>query len=427
MCIRDSNITYTAPLPEIPPEFLAAQQAQQAQQIPSPQTPPTQLSPGQLPPGQLPPGQTLPQLPAFNPLQESLEVAEELDEFVLQSPQVENVFTIVGTRQGEPNRGTIYVRLRDDRTLSTGDVQDQLREELPEIPGVTTSVEDIRFVDTGGEQPVQVRIVGNDLALLHETAQEIRARLAEIPGFEDVRATQILDDDDTVTVITRSDGERVAAISANLGQGFTIGQVGDRATQEVNAILPPGISLELGGDSAQVNEILQSFRSTLTLSLICILLVLLFLFRSLVDTLVIFLSLPLAIVGAMLGLLLVQSDFGMISLIGIIFLLGLTNKNAILIVDYIKQLRKTGMSRRQAILEAVPTRLRPILMTTASTILGMLPLALGVRAGVELRAPMAVAIIGGLITSTLLSLLVVPVVYDLLDDVRSRVMKREKA
>jgi multidrug efflux pump subunit AcrB len=394
------NIIYTAPQPEIPPELLATQQ------VPPP-LPPRQASP-----------------PVFDPLAESLEVAEELDEFVLASPDVETVFTVVGTRQGETNRGTIYVRLRDDRTRSTAEVQAQLREELPEIPGVVTSVEDIQFVDTGGGQPVQVRIVGEDLEQLDQTAQAIQARLSEISGFEDVSATQIRNEDGTVVAITRSEGARIATISANLGQGFTIGQAGDRATQEVNAILPPGISLELGGDSAQVGEVLEGFRSALTLSLICILLVLLVLFRSVVDTLVIFLSLPLAIVGAMLGLLLVQSDFGMISLIGIIFLLGLTNKNAILIVDYIKQLRKSGMDRRQAILEAVPTRLRPILMTTASTIFGMLPLALGVRAGVELRAPMAVAIIGGLITSTLLSLLVVPVVYDLLDDVRSRVLKR---
>jgi multidrug efflux pump subunit AcrB len=110
----------------------------------------------------------------------------------------------------------------------------------------------------------------------------------------------------------------------------------------------------------------------------------------------------------------------MISLIGIIFLMGLINKNAILIVDYINQLRKSGLNRTEAILQAGPVRLRPILMTTASTILGMLPLALGLGAGAELRAPMAVAIIGGLITSTLLSLIVVPVVYALLDDLRHR-------
>jgi multidrug efflux pump subunit AcrB len=122
----------------------------------------------------------------------------------------------------------------------------------------------------------------------------------------------------------------------------------------------------------------------------------------------------------MLGLLIVQSDFGMISLIGIDFLLGLTNKNAILIVDYIKQLRRSGMSRRDAILEAGPVRLRPILMTTAATLLGMVPIAIGLGAGAELRAPMAVAIMGGLVTSTFLSLIVVPVIYDLLDGWRKK-------
>jgi multidrug efflux pump subunit AcrB len=118
----------------------------------------------------------------------------------------------------------------------------------------------------------------------------------------------------------------------------------------------------------------------------------------------------------MLGLLLTQSDFGMISLIGLIFLLGLIDKNAILLVDYIRQLRKSGLSRTEAILRTGQVRLRPILMTTASAILGMLPIAFGWGAGAELRQPMAVAIIGGLVTSTLLSLIVVPVVYTLIED-----------
>ena len=118
----------------------------------------------------------------------------------------------------------------------------------------------------------------------------------------------------------------------------------------------------------------------------------------------------------MLGLLITQSDFGMISLIGLIFLLGLLDKNAILLIDYANQLRKQGLNRHEAILETGVVRLRPILMTTASTILGMLPLALGLGAGAELRQPMAVAIMGGLITSSLLSLIVVPVLYTLVED-----------
>jgi multidrug efflux pump subunit AcrB len=125
----------------------------------------------------------------------------------------------------------------------------------------------------------------------------------------------------------------------------------------------------------------------------------------------------------MLSLLVTRSDFGIISVIGIIFLLGLTNKSGILLIDYINQLRDSGLSRSEAILKAGPVRLRPILMTTASTILGMLPIALGWGAGSELRSPMAIAIIGGLISSTLLSLIVVPVVYTLLDDWQPRKVK----
>lgn len=393
------NITYTAPLPV---EQLSRSGA--ASSVPAPNR------------GQIPP----------SPLEDSLKVARQLDSFVRQSPQVETVFTVVGSRQGEPNKGTIYVKLKRDRTVSTAQLQDQFRQQLPRISGVTTSVEDIQFVDTGGEKPVQIRIAGEDLQTLNQTAQKIAARLKKIPGFEDVTTTGDDNQGNEIWQIERSDGRRVASISANLGQGLPLGKATDRAVAEAKTVLPPGITLDLGGDSARVNEILNSFGTTLALSVLCIILVLFFLFRNWTDTLVIFLSLPLSIVGAMLGLLVTQSDFGMVSLIGIIFLLGLTNKNAILIVDYIKQLRSSGMSRQAAILEAGPVRLRPILMTTAATILGMLPLALGLGAGAELRAPMAVAIMGGLVTSTLLSLIVVPVIYTLLEDLQFSLFKRQR-
>jgi multidrug efflux pump subunit AcrB len=132
-------------------------------------------------------------------------------------------------------------------------------------------------------------------------------------------------------------------------------------------------------------------------------------------------------VGAMLALLITKSDFGMISLIGFVFLLGLANKNAILLVDYINQLRNAGIERTEAILDTGLVRLRPIMMTTASTILGMLPIALGFGAGSELRSPMAVAIAGGLVSSTILSLIVVPVVYSILDDWFPRFKQRGTA
>jgi multidrug efflux pump subunit AcrB len=174
------------------------------------------------------------------------------------------------------------------------------------------------------------------------------------------------------------------------------------------------------GSSADVVNIFRDFALTLALSVVAIIVVLLILFRSWVDPLVISVSLPLSIVGALFALWITRADFGLISLMGVIFLFGLVNKNAILLVDRIEKLRKLGFARGEAILEAGTQRLRPILMTTSATILGMLPIALGFGTGAELRAPMAVAIIGGLVTSTLLSLIVVPVVYTLVDDLRHR-------
>ncbi len=361
------------------------------------------------------PPATPPEGPAaaeFDPLQESLAVAAKLDAFVRQSPAVEAAFTIVGTRQGEAHKGSIHIQLKADRQISTADLQQQFRRTMPALAGVTTSVEDIPFVDSGGERPVQLRLVGDDVVALQQAGQALTQRLKSIPGLTDISSSTTRMDGSVPLEIQHHNGRRVALITANLGPNAAIGEVTDRAVEAAKATLPPGISLDLGGDSAQAEEIIGSFLKTLGLSLVCIFLVLYALFRSLLDTVVVIASLPLCIVGAMLGLLVTQADFGMVSMLGIIFLLGLTNKNAILIVDYIKQLRATGLPRREAILLAAPIRLRPILMTTAATVLGMLPLALGFGAGSELRIPMAIAIMGGLLTSTVLSLVVVPVVYD---------------
>ena len=128
------------------------------------------------------------------------------------------------------------------------------------------------------------------------------------------------------------------------------------------------------------------------------------------------LSLPLSIVG-MAGLLFLTGDtINIMSLIGLIMLMGLVTKNAILLVDYAKVLRRRGIERREAVIIAGRTRLRPIVMTTLAMIFGMMPLALGIGAGAEMRAPMARAVVGGLLTSTLLTLLVVPVMYTLMED-----------
>jgi HAE1 family hydrophobic/amphiphilic exporter-1 len=147
-------------------------------------------------------------------------------------------------------------------------------------------------------------------------------------------------------------------------------------------------------------------------------------FESYIDPFSIMFSLPLAIVGAILGLFLMGSDLSLVSMIGIILLMGLVTKNAILLIDFTKQARSRGVERNQALREAAVTRLRPIMMTTTAMILGMVPVAMSLGAGAEWRAPMAHAAIGGLITSTLLTLVVVPVIYTLFDDLTNRRKKQ---
>lgn len=394
------NITYTAPLPDIKQ---ASQQAQE--QLGSLFGTGGESSLGI----------------AANPLNDSLEIAKQLEAVVLKSPDVETVFTTVGSREGEPNKGTIYLKLKNDRKITTAQLQEQFRAALPKLPGVNTSVEDIQFVDTGGQKPLLVALQGNDLKALKQTALRVKERLEKIPGFVDVTVTGERDQGDTIIQIERLNSQRVVYIGANLGetesgQTLPLGDATDKLVAEAKPVLPPGITLALGGDSASLQEVAGSFGITLLLSAACIIGVLIWLFRNWVDPVVIGISLPLGIVGAMLSLLVTRSDFGMISLIGFVFLLGISNKNAIILVDYINQLRDEGFSLKDAILEAGPIRYRPIMMTTIATILGMLPIALGFGAGFELRSPMAVAIAGGLISSTILSLIVVPVLYAILEE-----------
>jgi multidrug efflux pump subunit AcrB len=277
-------------------------------------------------------------------------------------------------------------------------------------------VEDLPFVETGEDPSFKVALIGKDLKQLNNSAIAFKKEIQQLSGFEDVRVSG---EDGQLETINHLDGKRVIYINANLTQEQAIGDATDKARAIATNLLPSDVTLDFEGDSARAGKILGEFAVTLCLAVILMLITLYLPFGRWLEPMVIGSSLPLSIVGAMLALLITRSDFGMISLIGLIFLLGLLDKNGILLLDYANQLRQAGMNRTEAILETGVVRLRPIVMTTFSTILGMLPIALGLGAGAELRQPMAVGIIGGLITSSLLSLIVVPVLYTLLEDLRN--------
>ena len=219
------------------------------------------------------------------------------------------------------------------------------------------------------------------------------------------------------TKIDRKNRQRVVYVTANLAKGANLGNVDQAINQSLKDASPVvGTTIATGGLGKIMEESFRYMFSALLLAIVLVYMLMGALFESFLTPLVIMFSLPQAMVGALLALLLTGNIMSIIGMIGIIMLMGLVTKNAILLIDYTNTLRARGKNRHDALLEAGPTRLRPILMTTLAMIGGMTPTALALNQGAEMRAPMAIAVIGGLIMSTLLTLIVIPVVYTIVDD-----------
>ena len=215
--------------------------------------------------------------------------------------------------------------------------------------------------------------------------------------------------------IRRVAQERVAIITANLA----FGDLGAAAV-EAGAIvsrtpMPEGVTAMVSGQSEEMQESFNSMQFALILAVFLVYLVMASQFESLIHPFVILFTIPLALVGAVLALFLTGTTVNIVALIGVIMLAGIVVNNAIVLVDLINQLRAQGTERFEAIMEAGTARLRPILMTSLTTTLGLLPMAMGFGEGSEIRTPMAITVIGGLAVSTLLTLVVIPVVYSLMD------------
>ncbi len=226
--------------------------------------------------------------------------------------------------------------------------------------------------------------------------------------------------------ITRIDRQRYAAV-VGVPQGRSMGEIQIDVEKAMKGFqMPSGYRWDWGTDQKRRAEEFGGMWLAVVLAIGLIYMLLAAQFESYVHPLTILLSVPLAGSGVLLGLFLTGRSFGLTAFIGLLMLVGIVVKNGILLVDYTNTLRKRGIERHEAILTAGPTRLRPILMTASAAMLGMLPLAMGIGEGSEIQAPMATAVIGGLMTSTVLTLFVVPVVYSLLDDAVNRFAARKQ-
>ena len=238
-----------------------------------------------------------------------------------------------------------------------------------------------------------------------ENGEKSEIPLSQVAAFEEM---------ESLTSISRDGQERYVTVSAKIADGYNVGLVGNAVDQALEGFgLPEGYSIAMTGENETINEAMEQLLLMLALAVAFIYLIMVAQFQSLKAPFIILFTIPLALTGGFLALFLTNSEISVIAMIGFIMLVGIIVNNGIVMVEYINQLRKEGMDKREAIVEAGMTRLRPILMTAMTTILAMSTTAFGNDMGSDMSRPMAVVTIGGMIYGTVMTLVVVPCIYDL--------------
>jgi hydrophobe/amphiphile efflux-1 (HAE1) family protein len=348
------------------------------------------------------------------------EMTRVMNEFRDKVLQIRGITDVeLSLKEGTP---ALSVRLKPELAAEYGLTHAQLGSTLRAMVGGENSgywlAPDGQNYEVITQLPRASRAVIDDIANLNITTGRLLADGS--PEVIPLRSVATIERTFNPENIRRQDLQRRIALWANV-QGRPSGDAGKEVKELVrNHPLPPGLRLVVGGQVEEQQEVNSAIFGALILAVVFIYLVLASQFGSFLQPVAIMASLPLSIVGVMLALLLTGTTLNIFSMIGIVFLMGLVTKNAILLVDFANKGQRDGLSRSDALLAAGQVRLRPIMMTTAAMIVGMLPLALGLGEGSEQQAPMGRAIIGGVVTSTLLTLVVVPVIYSYLDALEQR-------
>lgn len=276
---------------------------------------------------------------------------------------------------------------------------------------------DIYVLDGAAETMTREDVRNMTLNVTGQDGARQEVKLADIASFEDASGLQ---------AISRINQNRTMSVSAEIKDGDNIGLVSDRVTKELDKYkAPEGYEIEMAGEDETINEAMVEVLKMLALALVFMYLIMVAQFQSLKSPFIIMFTVPLAFTGGFLGLWITGSAVSVISMVGFVMLSGIIVNNGIVFVDYTNQLIQEGMAQREALAEAGRTRLRPIIMTALTTILGLSTMAIGVGMGADMARPMAVVTIGGLLYGTLLTLFVVPCIYDLLHRKGFRKKKKE--
>ncbi|HEX6938280.1 MAG TPA: efflux RND transporter permease subunit [Longimicrobiales bacterium] len=349
-------------------------------------------------------------------LDAALAYAQQVERRLLEEPPLTNVR--LGMELGQPE---IQVEIDRDRAAAFGIEPRRVAETIEKL---MLGVKATDLVDFDRKIPVIVRLPESERRSL-ETLDVLT--IDGVPLRELIRTREALGP----VEIRRLEQSRLIPVYADVVGGDL--DAGIRAAQAAVASVPVprGLRVEIGGENEEMRRSFRDLSFAFGLAVLLIYMILAAEFESLIHPFTILLSIPLALVGAVFALWVAGSGLNSMSLIGIIILVGIVDNNAIVVIDFINHLRREGVAVREAILEAGRARLRPIIMTTLTTLLGVLPMAIGLGRGADLREPLAVSIFGGLFTATALTLIVIPVAYDLVDEagrrLRGRVARRARA
>ena len=281
---------------------------------------------------------------------------------------------------------------------------------------------DTKFREDGSEYDINVRYRKTD----RETIDQVPDVIIVNKDGKPIYAKDVADivDGFAPNKIERESRLRKITVSSNVGKGYSLGNLQTKCDEEIAKIkLPVGVTISTTGSSEDMAENFSYMLTSLSIALFLTYFLMCALFESLLTPFVIFFTIPQAMVGALLALFITGTQLNMISMIGMIMLIGLVTKNAILMCDYTNTCRQRGLTKHEALVNAGCARLRPIMMTTIAMIGGMMPMAISQAPGSELRSGMAIAVIGGLCISMFLTLLVIPVVYDIVDTIWKWVLK----
>lgn len=459
-------------------------------------------------------------LPTGAELEETGEVVMELENLLYEIPEIDYVFSRVGSGGQFEGMGasgsdmasmTLMLIDLSERDRSTSQVADEVRKLAKDIPGAEFSISAASMMMGSGMGGggISISIRGNDMDILEKISIDVKDMMLKVEGTREVttsieegvpevhvnidknrasqygltsygiatgvsstlsgkRATTFKFEGEEINVVIKGDdiyGESIhnlglMQISTPTGATVPLSQVADievsrgpvsiqredqarvvtvscetferdiqSVTGDINTLIeqydmPQGYILSFGGETEMIEDAFQDLSLVLVLAIILVYMILAAQFESLIQPLAIMLTVPLALSGGFLGLFVTRVDLSVPAVIGFIVLVGIVVNNAIVLVDYINKRRAAGEERKEAILNAGPIRLRPILMTAMTTVLGLFPLALGIGEGAEMSMPLAIVVIGGLLLSTLLTLVYVPVIYTIIDDIAEFVKRK---